>query len=138
MQLLAPDVSSCFQFFGGNGWTLSCRHRHNFVSQVLALNHEDSGPTEWLPYLSVLCSPVQVVEFWGRAAKRDPPCRPDKAVWHWWKQRRKQVSEIQKILSDSDGISRREVSEIPKPSDSDGISRREVSEIPKPTELFQI
>ena len=87
------DMCSCF---GGNVWTLSCRHRHIFVIQVLVLQHEDSDPTEWLPYLSVLFSPVQVIEFWGRAAKRDPPCKPEECVYHWWKERRQSVSEILK------------------------------------------
>ena len=71
-----------------------CRYTHIFLIQVLVLQHEDSQPTEWLPYLSVLFSPVQVMEFWGRAAKREPPCKPEACVWHWWKERRQQVSEI--------------------------------------------
>ena len=53
---------------------------------MLVLQHEDSNKTEWLPYLSTLFSPVQVIEFWGRAAKRDPPCKPEACVWHWWKE----------------------------------------------------
>ena len=62
--------------------------RHIFPIQVLSLQHEDSTPTEWLPYLGVIFSPVQVLEFWGRAAKRDPPCRSDEAVFYSWKERR--------------------------------------------------
>ena len=71
-------------------------HVHDFASQVLVLNHEDASDTEKMPYLSVLFSPVQVVEFYGRAAKREPKCKPEEAVWHWWKERRKQVCEIHK------------------------------------------
>ena len=71
-----------------------CTHRHIFVIQVLALQHEDSAETEWMPYLSTLFSPVQVIEFWGRAARRDPPCKPEACVWHWWKERRNQISEV--------------------------------------------
>ena len=53
-----------------------------FVIQALVLQHEDSQVTEWLPYLSVLFSPLQVIEFSGRASSRCPPCKPETCVWH--------------------------------------------------------
>ena len=67
---------------------------------MLVLQHEDAQETEWLPYLSTLFSPVQVIEFWGRAATRDPPCKPEECVFHWWKERR---DEFCKINSRHDG-----------------------------------
>ena len=51
--------------------------RDIWLLQVLVLQHEDAKETEWLPYLSTLFSPVQVIEFWARASKRDPPCKPE-------------------------------------------------------------
>ena len=67
---------------------------------MLVLQHEDATETEWLPYMSMLCSPMQVIEFWGRAAKRDPPCKPEECVWHWWKERRmKSVKSTAKMMS---------------------------------------
>ena len=70
-----------------------------FPIQVLSLQHEDSTPTEWLPYLGVIFSPVQVLEFWGRAAKRDPPCRKDQAVFYWWKERFVNISETMSFVN---------------------------------------
>ena len=62
--------------------------------QVLVLQHDDAPPTEWMPYLRALFSPVPVIEFWGQAARRVPPCLPDLCVWHWWKERRKPIFEV--------------------------------------------
>ena len=41
--------------------------------QVMVLSHEDATVTEQMPYMAIRCQPMQVVEFWGRAAKRAPP-----------------------------------------------------------------
>ena len=53
--------------------------------QALVLTHEDASDIEKFPYLSVMLRPLQVVEFYGRCATRDPPCRKSEAVFHWWK-----------------------------------------------------
>ena len=55
------------------------------LPKVLVLSHEDASRTEQLPYMAARCAPVQVVEFFGRAAKRSPPCRPHECVFNWWK-----------------------------------------------------
>ena len=49
------------------------------------LSHEDASRTEKMPYMAARCAPVQVVEFFGRAAKRCPPCHPHECVFNWWK-----------------------------------------------------
>ena len=54
--------------------------------QVLVLTHEDATYTEQLPYMAARCAPVQVIECFGRAAKRDPPCRTEECVFNWWKE----------------------------------------------------
>ena len=55
-------------------------------AQVLVLTHEDATWTEQMPYMAARCAPVQVVECYGRAAKRDPPCKPEECVCNWWKE----------------------------------------------------
>ena len=65
------------------------RLAHGYVScivQVLVLSHEDATRTEQLPYLRVRLRPIPVLDFFGRAAKRDPPCHPRHCVWYWWKE----------------------------------------------------
>ena len=54
--------------------------------QVLVLSHEDATRTEQLPYLRVRMRPMQVLEFLGRAARRDPPCETQHCVFWWWKE----------------------------------------------------
>lgn len=49
------------------------------------LTHEGATDVEKFPYLSVMLRPLQVVEFYGRSASRDPPCPKFEAVFHWWK-----------------------------------------------------
>ena len=53
--------------------------------EVLVLTHEDASVTEQLPYMAARCAPVQVMEFHGRAAKRQPACKPEESVFYWWK-----------------------------------------------------
>ena len=53
--------------------------------QALVLTHEGASDTEKFPYLSVMLKPLQVLEFYGRCATRDPPCPKSEAVFHWWK-----------------------------------------------------
>jgi hypothetical protein len=55
------------------------------VRQVLVLTHEDAKEEELMPYMAVRCRPAPVLEMWGRSAKRDPPCRAEDAVFHWWR-----------------------------------------------------
>ena len=56
------------------------------LAQVLALTHEDSSFTEQLPYLAARLAPIQVLECFGRAAKREPPCKTEECVFYWWKE----------------------------------------------------
>ena len=68
---------------------LARRLDHVYVScivQVLVLSHEDATRTEQLPYLRVRLRPMQVLDFFGRAANRDPPCHTHHCVWYWWKE----------------------------------------------------
>ena len=51
------------------------------------LTHEDATWTEQLPYMAARCAPVQVVECFGRAARRSPPCATEHCVFNWWKER---------------------------------------------------
>ena len=53
--------------------------------QVMVLTHEDATDEEKMPYLAIRCHPLVVKEFFGRAAKRDPPCPPSDCIWWWWK-----------------------------------------------------
>ena len=55
-------------------------------AQVLVLTPEDATWTEQMPYMAARCAPVQVLECYARAAKRDPPCRPEECVYNWWKE----------------------------------------------------
>ena len=55
-------------------------------AQVLVLTHEDATWTEQLPYMASRCAPVQVVECFGRAARREPPCPTEECVFNWWKE----------------------------------------------------
>ena len=66
---------------GGGRWGFP-----ELVAQVLVLTHEDAGLTEQLPYMAARCSPIQVVEFFGRSANRDPPCESQHCVFNWWKE----------------------------------------------------
>ena len=54
-------------------------------AQVLVLTHEDATWTEQLPYMAARCAPVQVLECFGRAAKRKSPCGTEECVFNWWK-----------------------------------------------------
>ena len=40
-----------------------------------------------IPISSRAATPLQVLEFIGRAARREPPCKPMFAVWHWMQDR---------------------------------------------------
>ena len=53
--------------------------------QVMVLTHEDATEEEKMPYMAVRCHPMVVKEFYGRAAKRDPPCPASECIWWWWK-----------------------------------------------------
>lgn len=53
--------------------------------QVMVLTHEDASDEEKMPYLAIRCHPLVVKEFFGRAAKRDPPCPASDCIWWWWK-----------------------------------------------------
>ena len=53
--------------------------------QVMVLTHEDASPEEKMPYMAYRCHPMVVKEFFGRAAKREPPCPPSDCIWWWWK-----------------------------------------------------
>ena len=57
---------------------------HGF-HQALVLTHEEASATEKFPYLSVMLRPMQVLEFYGRCATRDPVCPEFEVVFHWWK-----------------------------------------------------
>ena len=50
-----------------------------------ALTHEDATDEEKMPYLAIRCRPMVVKEFFGRAAKKDPPCPISYCIWWWWK-----------------------------------------------------
>jgi len=67
-------------------WNQS-RHAETWQShgQVMVLTHEDASPEEKLPYMALRCHPLVVKEFFGRAAKRNPPCKPEECIWWWWK-----------------------------------------------------
>ena len=54
--------------------------------QVMVLTHEDATDEEKMPYLAVRCAPLVVKEFFGRAAKRNPPCPVAECIWWWWKE----------------------------------------------------
>lgn len=51
----------------------------------MVLTHEDATDEEKMPYLAIRCHPMVVKEFFGRAAKREPPCHPSECIWWWWK-----------------------------------------------------
>ena len=51
----------------------------------MVLTHEDASEEEKMPYMAIRCHPVVVKEFFGRAAKRDPPCPAADCIWWWWK-----------------------------------------------------
>ena len=55
--------------------------------QAMVLTHEDESSTGRFPYLRGRLRPLQVLEFIGRAARREPPCKPMFAVWHWMQDR---------------------------------------------------
>jgi len=49
----------------------------------MVLSHEDATSTARMPYLRCRLTPLPVLEFIGRSAKRFPPCKPQECVWHW-------------------------------------------------------
>lgn len=53
--------------------------------KVMVITHEDASEEETMPYLGTRLFPMVVKEFFGRAAKREPPCKAQHCVWHWWK-----------------------------------------------------
>ena len=75
---------ACSAAFQSPGVVAISRECH---SQVSVLSHEDASVTEQLPYMASRCAPVQVLEFFGRAAKRRPPRKPHECVFNWWKDR---------------------------------------------------
>ncbi len=57
------------------------------ITEVCVLTHEDATAVEQFPYLSLRARPLEVIEFWGRASKRSPPCPTDHCVFNWWQAR---------------------------------------------------
>ena len=55
--------------------------------EVLVLTHEESDHKFYDTYLWEKLSPARPTLCFGRAAKRDPQCLVNKAVWHWWQDR---------------------------------------------------
>ena len=53
--------------------------------EVMVLTHEDATDEEKMPYMAIRCHPMVVKEFFGRAARRDPPCPVSDCIWWWWK-----------------------------------------------------
>ena len=51
----------------------------------MVLTHEDATDEEKMPYLAIRCHPLVVKEFFGRAAKREPPCPAAEDIWWGWK-----------------------------------------------------
>ena len=61
------------------------QYHQTCVCQALVLTHEEATDIEKFPYLAVMLRPLQVLEFYGRCATRDPVCLKSEAVFHWWK-----------------------------------------------------
>ena len=55
------------------------------VLEALVLTHEDATIEEKLPYLAQRLQPLTILECFGRARTRHPPCPAEQAVFHWWK-----------------------------------------------------
>ena len=69
-------------------------------AQVLVLTHEDATWTEQLPYMAARCAPVQVVECFGRAARREPKCSTEHCVFNWWEERDQCIPDLNSAILD--------------------------------------
>lgn len=63
---------------------LACSVRH----EAIVLTHEGIDIEVAAPYHACRLRPLTVQEFVGRAAKLEPPCPMDQAVYFFWKDRR--------------------------------------------------